>query len=46
MIIVGEKEAQSGQIAVRKRKKGDLGQFELKDFIDQVSKEIHEKVID
>jgi threonyl-tRNA synthetase len=46
MIIVGEKEAQSGQIAVRKRKKGDLGQFELKNFIDQVSKEIHEKVID
>ena len=46
MIILGEKESQSGQISVRKRKKGDLGQFELDDFINQISKEIKQKVID
>ena len=46
MIIVGEKEAKSGQISVRKRKKGDIGQFEVKHFIEQILKEIVEKVID
>ncbi len=46
MIIVGEKEAQSGKISIRKRKKGDIGQFELNNFIDQVLKDINEKVID
>ena len=46
MIIAGEKEAKSGQISVRKRKKGDIGQFELQNFINQVSKEIVEKVIE
>jgi threonyl-tRNA synthetase len=46
MIIVGEKEAQSGQISIRKRKKGDLGQCELTNFIDQILEEIDQKVID
>ncbi|UCE06687.1 MAG: threonine--tRNA ligase, partial [bacterium] len=46
MIVVGEKESQSRNISVRKRKKKDLGQFELNDFIDQISKEINKKVID
>lgn len=46
MIIVGEKEAQSGQIAIRKRKKGDIGQFELNNFVNQILTEINGKVID
>jgi len=45
MIIVGEKENQSGKISIRKRKKGDIGQFTINDFIDQISKEIHQKAI-
>ncbi len=44
MIVVGEKETQTVQVSVRKRKKGDLGQFELGDFVDQISKEINKKV--
>ena len=46
MIIIGEKEVESRKISVRKRKKGDIGQFEVKNFIDRMSKEIVEKVID
>lgn len=45
MIIVGEKESQTGQIAVRKRKEGDRGQFTLRDFINQISQEIEQKVV-
>jgi len=46
MIIVGEKETQAGQISVRKRKKGDLGRFELDKFIDKISQEIDKKLIE
>lgn len=45
MIIVGEKEAQAGNISVRKRKKGDKGQTTLTELIDEISKEIGQKVI-
>ena len=45
MIIVGEKEAQAGNISVRKRKEGDKGQTTLKVLIDEISKEIGQKVI-
>ncbi len=45
MIIVGEKESQTGLIAVRKRKEGDRGQFTLRDFINQISHEIDQKVV-
>jgi len=46
MIIVGEKEAQTGQLAIRKRKQGDLGQFSWDDFLRQISREIENKIID
>lgn len=46
MIIIGVKESQSDKISIRKRKKGDIGQFILNDFIDHISKEISQKVID
>ena len=43
MIIVGEKEQNSGNISVRQHKKGDLGAFTLSDFIDKLTKEIKNK---
>lgn len=44
MVIIGEKESQSGQISLRKRKKGDLGQLNLDQFIEIINKEIYQKV--
>ena len=45
MIIVGEKEAQAGKISVRKRKEGDKGQTTLTELINEISKEIKQKII-
>lgn len=36
LLIVGEKEAESGMVAVRKRKEGDQGQLLLNDFVKNV----------
>lgn len=44
MIIVGEKELQSRKISIRKRKQGDLGQFDLVQFVEQMKQEIYQKV--
>ena len=44
MLIVGEKEIESGAVAVRSRKEGDLGQVSKEDFIANITKEIREKV--
>jgi threonyl-tRNA synthetase len=43
MIIVGEKEQNSANISVRQHKKGDLGAFNLSDFIDKLATEIKNK---
>ncbi|RMF65691.1 MAG: threonine--tRNA ligase, partial [Calditrichaeota bacterium] len=43
MLIVGKEEASSGQVAVRKRREGDLGKVELNEFIARLSREIEEK---
>ena len=43
MIIVGEKEQNAGNISVRQHKKGDLGAFNLSDFIDKIAIEIKNK---
>ncbi len=45
MIIVGEKEAESGNISVRKHKEGDKGTFRLSEFIDNIADEIAKKEI-
>jgi threonyl-tRNA synthetase len=45
MIIVGEKEAQAGKISVRKRKEGYKGQTTLTELINEISKEIKQKII-
>jgi len=46
MLIIGEKEAESGTVAVRQRHGGDLGAMTLDDFIARMQKDIDEKVND
>ena len=43
MIIVGEKEQNAANLSVRQHKKGDLGAFNLSDFIDKLATEIKNK---
>ena len=43
MLILGEKEEKSENISVRQHRKGDLGSFELSDFIDKITIEIKNK---
>lgn len=40
MLVVGDKEAEAGQVAVRRRRAGDAGAFSLEAFIDRVRAEI------
>jgi threonyl-tRNA synthetase len=46
MLVVGEREAVSGQVSVRHRKKGDLGAQPLDDFVKKAQIEIANKVIE
>ena len=43
LIVVGEKEAENREVAVRSRKNGDEGAIALDNFIDRVIKEIESK---
>lgn len=45
MIVLGEKEMQAGNITVRAHKKGDLGKFELDEFIESLKEERDSKKI-
>ncbi len=45
MSVLGDKEKQSGNITVRAHKKGDLGVFELDNFIAQLTEERDTKKI-
>ncbi|MFQ3326295.1 MAG: threonyl-tRNA synthetase [Salibacteraceae bacterium] len=44
MLIIGEKEVESGQVSVRKQGEGDLGTFTIEAFAEIVDKEIKELV--
>jgi threonyl-tRNA synthetase len=44
MIIVGEKEANSGTVSVRRRKKGDLGSMDIEALIRLVKEEEKEGI--
>lgn len=44
MLIVGEKEAESGEVGVRKQAEGDLGTMTMKDFADFLTKEIEKEL--
>lgn len=45
MLVVGDKEVEAGEVAVRTRKGEDLGKFAIDDFISKVTEEIHQKKI-
>ena len=44
LLIVGEKEMESGMVSVRKQGEGDLGQVSVEDFANQISSEIKEQL--
>ena len=43
LLVVGEKEAKTNLVAVRKRGKGDLGAKKLSKFVEEITKEISER---
>ena len=45
MLIVGEKEIESGTVSVRSRDQGDLGAMDLADFIARADEEIKTRKI-
>ncbi len=45
MLIVGDREVENRQVAVRHREQGDLGPGELSEFILKLKKEVAEKII-
>ncbi len=45
LLVVGEKEQKSDSVAVRDRKKGDLGPMKTNKFIEKIKEEIKEKKI-
>lgn len=40
MLVIGEKEQNEGKFTVRQHKKGDIGEFELKDLISRMQEEV------
>jgi len=45
MLVVGDKEAEAGQVSVRHRKDGDLGAVTVEEFIEKAKAEIESKEI-
>lgn len=43
MLVIGDKEVESGKVAVRSRDKGELGAVSVENFINDIIKEIEEK---
>ncbi len=43
MLIIGDKEIESGEVSVRSRDKGELGAISVSEFIDNITEEIKEK---
>ena len=43
MLVIGDKEAESGAVAVRSRKDGDLGTMPVDAFADKIVEEIRAK---
>ena len=43
MLVIGEAEAQSGEVAVRKRGEGDIGKMKLDDFISLCKKQVEDR---
>ena len=45
MLVIGEKEVESGTVSVRKRGEGDIGVMSIADFIDSAKTDVAEKAI-
>ena len=45
MLVIGEKEAEAGQVAVRRRDKGDMGAIAKEDFVAMIKADIADKVV-
>ena len=45
MIVLGDKEKENNNISVRQHKKGDIGKFELKEFIQKLKLEVSNKTL-
>ena len=45
MLVVGEKEAEAGMVAVRRRDKGDMGAVNVDEFIATVKADIADKIV-
>jgi threonyl-tRNA synthetase len=43
MLVIGDKEMESGKVAVRSRKEGDLGAMDVDAFIQKLTEEIASK---
>ena len=46
MLILGDKEKESGNVGVRSRKDGDIGAMSIEDFLAKLDKEVKEKIIE
>ncbi len=45
MLVIGDKEMENGQVAVRSRKEGDLGPMPLEKFIEKITEEVRNRVL-
>jgi len=45
MVILGDKEMESGKVSVRQRSKGDLGSRSLQEFIDELQQLISSRAV-
>ena len=43
MLVIGEKEVESGTVSVRKRGEGDIGAMSIADFVDSAKTDVAEK---
>ena len=43
IVVIGEKEMETGMLTVRSSKEGELGQLAIAEFIEKLQKEIQEK---
>ena len=44
MLVIGDKEMESGCVSVRHRKDGDLGTFVFENFLQKINLEIENKI--
>jgi threonyl-tRNA synthetase len=46
LLVVGDKEMEAGEVAVRSRKGEDLGKLSINEFIERANQEVLDKKID